>query len=203
MDVTTFRRYLQPSPTLRWHPWAPLATLLLAFAFVFGAGVALGMKYQKRHDRPSRYSAAMFEVMTQQEAQVRPTALVIRRAQHIDNAVAQWVYDNERKGWLDRAIDAVQARLRPQRVPAIDMDDALHDSMRRAAQWRLANLSGGAPAWQQTSIYCDEWKPSFDDVTAIYQRYAEAYTKLLGREVTARQLAPAVPGGKCNERGTR
>jgi len=203
MDVATFRRYLQPSPTLRWHPWAPLVTLALAFAFVFGLGVSLGMKYEQRFERPSRYSGAMFEVMTQQEAQKRPTALVIRRAQHIDNAVAQWVYDHEHRRWLDRAIDALQARLRPPRVSRVDIDEALRDSMHRAAEWRLANLSVGAPAWQQTSVYCEEWKPSFDDVTAIYQRYAEAYTKLLGREVTAMQLAPAVPDGKCNERGTR
>ena len=39
MNAEVIRRYLQPSPTLRWHPWAPLVAGVVAvlFAFLFGA----------------------------------------------------------------------------------------------------------------------------------------------------------------------
>jgi hypothetical protein len=202
MDVTTFRRYLQPSPTLRWHPWAPLATLVLALVFVFGAGIALGVKYEERRLRVSLYTPGLMEMNLQAEVKVRPTAAVIRRAQTIDNSVAQWVHDYEHKTWLDGVMDAIEPHLRAERVSRIKSDDALRDAMRRVAEWRLANLAVGAPAWEQTAAYCEEWKSAFN-VTDIYERYAKAYTTLLGREISAKKLAPAVPGGKCNERSTR
>jgi len=39
VNVAALRRYLQPSPTLRWHPWAPLAAgiLMLLLAVYFSA----------------------------------------------------------------------------------------------------------------------------------------------------------------------
>jgi hypothetical protein len=196
MTVATLRRYLQPSPTLRWHPWAPLVTLLLAFAFVFALGIAAGMKYEQRRVRNSQYSPVIFEMLTQLEAHQRPTAIVIRRAQRIDNAVAQLVHEDEHKGVADRVADGIQPYFWPDRVRRVDPDAVLHDSIRRAAEWRLANLSAGAPAWEQTAAYCNEWKYPYNVIDA-YERYAKAYSTLLGREITAKQLAPAVPGGVC------
>ncbi len=42
MDIAVFRRYLQPSPTLRWHPWAPLVFALVLLSFVFYLGTQWG-----------------------------------------------------------------------------------------------------------------------------------------------------------------
>ncbi|HET7401404.1 MAG TPA: hypothetical protein VFJ62_06465, partial [Usitatibacter sp.] len=76
------------------------------------------------------------------------------------------------------------------------------ESTVKAAEWRLANFAPGAPAWQETAAWCDEMRelplPRELDVTAGYRYTAMAYTKLLGREVTAAELAPAVPGGRCD-----
>ena len=42
MDAQVIRRYLQPSPKLRWHPWEPICAGLLLLAFVFWGGAMWG-----------------------------------------------------------------------------------------------------------------------------------------------------------------
>jgi hypothetical protein len=199
MDVATFRRYLQPSPTLRWHPWAPLAVLLLACGFVFWLGLQLGVLFAERRSSASTYAQGWFEVMLQKEQLERPSAAVVRRAHIIDNAIEAFVRDDQQRGLLIRAIDEAIESTYPRRVA--DARGSMRNATVRAAEWRLANFTLGAPAWEKTSTYCRDYRsrdyPGHFDVTAAYERSAAAYSTLLGRKVTAAQLAPAIPGGEC------
>lgn len=199
MDVATFRRYLQPSPTLRWHPWAPLGVLLLAFAFVFWMGIKLGVAFGERRASLMTYSYGTFEMMIQKEQVARPSAAVVRRAHIIDNTVRSFVADQERRDIFNRLLDGAVNWSFPGHGK--DYRRMLRQSMVNVAEWRLANMSPGTPLWHKTSTYCDDYqnhdfKGPFD-VAASYERAASAYTKLLGRTVTSRQLAPDVPGGEC------
>lgn len=195
MEIAEFRRYLQPSPSLRWHPWAPRIAAAACALVIFALGVDLGIKIEKRQLRFAQYRPAIFETMIRFEELARPTAGLIRRAGMIDDAVRTWVEQESTRGWVDDALDALDARFSRFGMSRHAM---LQSAIVRAAEWRLAHFAGSAPEWQPTSTYCQDYGTLGGDVSSRYERPAEAYTRLLGREVRAAQLAPAVPGGKCS-----
>jgi hypothetical protein len=69
------------------------------------------------------------------------------------------------------------------------------DNARRAAEYRLDNLAGSAPYWKRTANLCEEMNARYD-MTDELSRAAAAYTAVLGRTITAEQLAP-LSGAKC------
>ena len=67
------------------------------------------------------------------------------------------------------------------------------------AQLRLRELGGSAPRWQRTASYCEAFPPPLtgEDVRERYRKTAGEYSLVLGRTITAEQLAPLVPGLRC------
>ena len=82
----------------------------------------------------------------------------------------------------------------PRRI--FNLSERLHDSARQAAEYRLKNLSGPAPQWQRTATLCGEVGPGLD-LRAELERAASAYSIVLGRTITAEQLAP-LSGVRCD-----
>jgi hypothetical protein len=199
VDATAFRRYLQPSPTLRWHPWAPLLMLLMAFGFVFEFGVKVGSRAARQIDMDPWYSQASMvraRITDQQKGGIQG---VIWDANVIDNAVRQRVRvrENPRSG-----LETFRHRLEGLITFGFwrrDDGALIDESVRKLAEWRLANLAGDAPAWRATASYCDSTFAPFvpADVGELWSSTADAYSKFLGRKVTGAQLAPVVPGGHC------
>ena len=201
MHVASFRRYLQPSTTLRWHPWAPLAALLLALGFAFCFGVKAGIGFAERRTDAEEYAYAVSEMLREKEGVTRPGHAVAARAEAIDRAVRSFVRSEEQSRGFTRLLDAAIGGSWLSSARATYWRQA-RESIVKAAEWRLANFAPGAPAWQKTAAWCDEVRelplPRQFDVTAGYRYTAMAYTRLLGREITPAELAPAVPGGTCN-----
>jgi hypothetical protein len=200
MRAASFRRYLQPSPTLRWHPWAPLAVLLLALGFTFWFGVKAGIGFAERRANADAYALGVVEMLTQKDRMNRPGRALVSRAATIDRAVTSFVRSEEQSRGFTRLLDSVigGSWLSSSRASYWRQ---VRESTVKAAEWRLANFSPAAPAWQKTAAWCDELRdpplPRQYDVTAAYRFTAMDYTKLLGRRITPAELAPAVPGGIC------
>ena len=201
MKVASIRRYLQPSATLRWHPWAPLAVLLLALGFAFCFGVKAGVGFAQRRANADAYALGVLEMVTQKDRITRPGKALASRAATIDHAVESFVRSEEQSRGFSRVLDAVMGGSWLSSARASYWRQA-RESTIEAAEWRLANFAPGSPAWHQTAAYCDELRdlplPRQYDVAAAYGYAAKAYTKLLGREITPARLAPAVPGGRCD-----
>ena len=200
MSIDRIRRWLQPADTLRWHPWAPLLVLVLAlgFAFAFGAKVGYGAARSVERDHwLSTAAMAKARIEDQQKGGMRTA---IWDSNSIDNIVRQWA---ARVG----APTPAWFRLRERFDRAMiygwwtwSRDDAFMErTARDLAEFRLAHLAGNAPAWRPTSAYCDSgYAPVRPvEVSHLYAPLADSYSMLLGRTVTAAQLAPAVPGGRC------
>jgi hypothetical protein len=198
VSLEAVRRYLQPSQTLRWHPWAPLAAALLLLGFAFFLGARWGYIAGARSQDYQNYLGASAESMRYQMQQAYPARALLYEASVFDAAVHQavtrpapsrlvaWNARLERLVFLDRPAMPVP----PEPVVA------------HWAEVRLKELSAANPRWQATAAYCDEIMPPATglDVTERYVRTATEYSHLLGRDITAQQLAPAVPGGKCAPR---
>jgi len=201
MRVASFRRYLQPSTTLRWHPWAPLAVLALALGFAFCFGVKAGIGFAERRTDAQAYAYAVSEMLMEKERIAHPGRALVSRADTIDRAVTSFVRSEEQSRGFTRLLDAVVGGswLSSRRA---SYWHHVRESTVKAAEWRLANFAPGAPAWRKTAAFCDELRdlsvPRPFDVTNGYKHTATAYTKLLGRRITPAELAPAVPGGTCN-----
>jgi len=194
MNVLSLRAYLQPSATLRWHPAAPIIAAVVFIALIFASGADLGFEIAKRQARFAQYLPAIQEAMIYDEQATRSTAGVIRRAAIIDHAVRNWVEQESDPDWLSRFADSVE-RKAPRHT--LTQHEIVQASIVKVADVRLAHLAGDAPAWQETAAYCRDFGRPGLDVASRYESAAVAYTRLLGREVSASQLAPAVPGGKC------
>ena len=192
MDAASFRRYLQPSPTLRWHPWAPLAVLVLALIAAFTIGARLGYWYAAKelgHDHAWSY-AFLTKVRIQEQGE-RPAMAAVREAQDLDRAVMQWASNPRTDGWQRAAAYVHDAVNKP--VPEEKMRTALVS----VAEFRLREFAPGSPRWHVDADWCKAVYASPGPVTTRYENVAVAYTKLLGRPVYAKQLAPAIPGGEC------
>ena len=184
--IATLRRYLQPSPVMRWHPWAPLAALLLAVAAAFALGVAWGVRQLELMNADEVYMRAFMTQAYVMQEKRGPVVPLLREARSIDDAVIRFASHSDNRLW-------------PFDVAAVRWGQKT-DSIRNLAEFRLANLGGSATRWQPTSSYCAGGVPSSgEDVRESYRAPALAYSKVLGRQVTTEQLAPVVPGWRCTK----
>lgn len=201
MNADAIRRYLQPSPTLRWHPWAPLAAGFLLLAFAFWLGAKWGFAVQGRTIGLMTYSNAWTETLRINEEDNKPARAAYRQAATIDAAIHRWVVETSSP---PSAWDGIRDRIegvvfwsgrvfpRPQQ-----------ESVRKLAEVRLAHLSGNAPRWQQTTSYCDAFRPplSGENIAERFRSTAREYSLVLGRTIPVEQLAPLVPGLRCEWQG--
>jgi hypothetical protein len=192
--VDTLRRYLQPSPTLRWHPWAPIVAGLLLIALAFMLGAQWGHSAAKREvDALGQYGYAA-QVRMEQKSKY-PARDAFRKAGAIDAAVAKFVRESrEQPGtWQRFRAESERWMFRGGRelfvIPRASIVDL--------AEFRLRELSGAADAWQVTSSYCREMTPLPTGFDLRNEVAAEAYSTLLGRRISAEQLAPAVANARC------
>jgi len=194
MNIATFRRYLQPSPTLRWHPWAPLVAGLLFVIFVFTAAAYWGYGVGKRLATWNASTHAFFVAVRIEDEEKGNIRSLLRDANHLDRAVLEW--DRLRKsppGSLEKWWRGVENRF----FTGTRNMDWLHEPPRQKlyAEVRLAHFSAGAPRWQATRRFCESRTHGYAtvaDIHAQYERLASLYTELLGRPVSARELAPMI-----------
>ncbi|HEX4780504.1 MAG TPA: hypothetical protein VH301_07100 [Usitatibacter sp.] len=198
--MTLIRRYLQPSPTLRWHPWAPLAAGLLLLAFVFYLGALWGFHASSRVFWSGAVSESASDVFFRYDLQEkRPAEALRREAGKLDAAVVRYAHrEANPPGTLAKWRDALESRafFRGMDVSGMNRDYAV-----KLAELRLAQYSPANPRWQVTASWCDElhrYARGERNLLADYRPVAEAYSRVLGRTVRAEELAPAVPGGKCD-----
>jgi hypothetical protein len=197
MNAPLIRRYLQPSPTLRWHPWAPLVAVALLIALTFILGAQWGYAAAKRDPLISdRYGYAF---LAQMELTSKfPARELARKAGALDSAVIRYVNaQRETPGAWQRLRSGAESWLfQGGRNSYVLPRQSIVD----LAEFRLRELSGSASRWQVTSTYCNEMEYlplTGMDLRAGWERAANAYTELLGRTISAEQLAPAVPNARC------
>jgi hypothetical protein len=190
MSIVALRRYLQPSATLRWHPWAPLVALLLALLMAFAFGFAIADRLARQNHGAEADVQAFFMAMRRLDENAGNPRGVLQEAAEMDRVVVRYVAMKRSNGWSLRGL---QARiLTGKTIDTLPM-------VKRVAEYRLGELSGSAPRWRMTAGYCSRAgaPSSGEDVTIPYERVARAYSDVLDRDVTAKELAPAVPGGVC------
>jgi len=204
MQAMAIRRYLQPSPTLRWHPWAPLVAGILLVTVIFALGAMWGFSAATRMAADERaYVGPSFARMGAQLEAARPARAVVDSARSFDAAVIRWARQTEAERSLSYRLrvsleDALFGLLRENRNPRrrIDLHDAYRDAVTRNAEYRLTNLSGTASAWQRTATLCEEVGRGYDSSGQL-ETAAAAYTAVLGQKITAQQLAP-LSGARCD-----
>jgi hypothetical protein len=223
METLATHRFLQPSPTLRWHPWAPLIAGLLLLVFAFGLGAWWGLSVGNRMTQAvfaSQITGRALDQKARAELETsRPATALYWEARRIDEAILTWAARppteksvladlRDRADWMLFCFVGERARCGDRKVGGWGAPMARADlpveAMRELAEYRLQNLGGAATRWQRTSSYCEETYPpaiAARDFREEYARVAQAYAKLLGRPVTAEQLAPAVEGWRCESKG--
>jgi hypothetical protein len=195
MDATVLRRYLQPSSTLRWHPWAPLVAGLLLVLFVFYFGASWGWSASDRQWRSMEGAYGQRVFMDYLGEEKWPGSRVLADAAAIDAVVHRFLEQQAHpltrwqrlRGRADAYVFAAYTGHLDRRLVV------------RTAEFRLKELSPANPRWQATSNWCDRNAMPVQEVNvlAAYSQQAIDYSNLLGREVRAQDLAPSVPGWKC------
>ena len=211
MDAAILRRYLQPSPTLRWHPWAPLAAGVLLLVFAFALGAWWGASAERRIFEAAFTGQAGREMIRMELESSRPAAAAVWQAKAFDDVVrnrAERPVDartrlRDRIDWVFFCLTAERARCDIRKegwVGSLPRDD---DAIKRIAEYRLRNLSPAAPGWRRTSTYCEETMVPLTgrDLRDDFARTAAAYSQVLGRRVSPEELAPAVEGWRCEWKG--
>lgn len=204
MNAAILRNYLQPSPRLRWHPWGPLVAAALIVAFVFALGAAWGYAAATRMAADQRtYVDASWRAMEAQLEATRPARLAVQTAGSFDAAVVRAAREAQAEKSLPYRLrisleDSVFGLLDDERHSRreLDLRKAYRDSAKRSAEYRLTNLSGTAPGWRRTATLCQEVGRGWD-LRAQLETTASAYSAVLGRTITAEQLAP-LSGAKCD-----
>jgi len=197
MDTAIIRRYLQPSPTLRWHPWAPLFFALLLLAFVFYLGAQWGFSAGNRLAGEMMVTLPAGDIFFRaEEARIAPARAMIRDAQKLDAVVRAFIARQRNapgvlRQWSDRAQSVIFFR-------GHDLAGPPREYVVKLAESRLSEYSAANPRWQATSALCSEAQPPrLVNVIEEYRGVAADYSQLLGRTIRAEDLAPAVPGGQC------
>jgi hypothetical protein len=200
MDTALLRRYLRPSPTLRWHPWAPLAAGALLLLLVFYLGAMWGYSATTRIHRMAWVDLAASEVYFQHHRQATSPALgMLHDAGKLDGAVARYVAaEAHLPGRIEQWRRGIESALffHGMGVPSVPN----REYTVKLAEFRLAEYSASNPRWNVTAEICNELRQpgrSGQDYIEYYKPIAARYSQLLGRTVRAEDLAPAVPGGKC------
>jgi hypothetical protein len=194
MNSTVIRRYLQPSPTLRWHPWAPVAAGALLLLFVFYAGAQWGKSAERREFLSTTSYAPRIWLDHLAENQW-PGERIVGDALAIDSAVEMFV---KRQARVPAWWEAPRARLEAA-VLGTQTYFLPRETIVGMAKFRLKELSPASERWAQTSNWCARHSMPVQevDVLAAYRKIAADYSTLLGRDVRPQDLAPAVPGWKC------
>ena len=197
MMEAILRRYLQPSPTLRWHPWAPLAAALVVLAFVFAIGAQVGYAIAKRELQVGADFAAYSVRWDAIRKEKQPAIDAVRRAGAIDAAVRRYLrHADEEPGVAERVLRLAE---RWMLYRGKDLSGPRKQGLVSLAEFRLAELGGVAPAWQVTASYCDEMGPPISglDLNGDYRLVAMDYSKLLSRTIDVSQVAPRIPNLRC------
>jgi hypothetical protein len=202
VNAAVLRRYLQPSPTLRWHPWAPLVAgaLLILFVFYFGARWGYASAGRQEARLYSVPASAMYMRFLMSEK--TPARAMLFESGPLDGAVHRFVKESEHtpgafERWRDRA-EAYMFR------GGRTFGPISRDSVVAIAELRLREFSPASSRWQATASYCNEihqYGFSEHDLLKEYEGMARDYTRVLGREIHPQDLAPAVPGWKCTFTG--
>lgn len=195
MDIAVFRRYLEPSPTLRWHPWAPLAFALLSLAFVFYLGAKWGFSAGNRVAGEMMVTMPATDVLVRHEdSKSGPARMMTREARKLDMVVRDFIGEQGNPpGVLDqwrRRLESVMFFHGRSRAP-LPREYAV-----KIAELRMAEFSAANPQWRQFTATGCPANRSIDFIEE-YRPLAVEYSQLLGRTVRPEDLAPAVPGGKC------
>lgn len=195
MDATVFRRYLQPSPTLRWHPWAPIVAGALLLLFVFYVGGRWGWDASQRQYMSLGHLYGDRVYMDYLAEEKWPGHRLVNDAGSIDATVQGFL---ERKERAPSAWERWRAKLEALTFHAGSYSRS-KDAVMRMAEFRLRELSPAHPRWQATSAWCQRFGHRVYEVDALadYAKTAKDYSTLLGREVRPQELAPAVAGWKC------
>jgi hypothetical protein len=195
VNAAVLRRYLQPSATLRWHPWAPLiaALLLVTFIFVFGVrwGYSAGVRFAS--ERAAFSNTAMESVRLHLEV-TRPGWMMVATAREFDAIAVAWLRDREERESIARRMQLAAEEFVFDRGRV--GGEFRRTRARQLVEYRLDALSGAAPLWQRTATVCREVGKGLDLRDELI-RAARAYTALMGREITPEQLAP-LSGATCN-----
>ncbi|HSS28451.1 MAG TPA: hypothetical protein VLL50_10900 [Usitatibacter sp.] len=196
MDATVIRRYLQPSPALRWHPWAPLAAglAMLLFIVYFSArwGYSVAKDEQARRPQPAGVAFVMANFIARQS----PARAMVYEAEAVDGIVLQGTRaSSESASTLSQLREAIEARVFRS---GFHVRGAGRSDAQLAAEERLRVFSMTNPSWvRTTATYCAEL-PINVDLRERYAKTARAYSELLGRTIRPDDLAPAVPELKCH-----
>jgi hypothetical protein len=195
VDATTFRRYLQPSPTLRWHPWAPIVAGILLLLFVFYFGERWGWDASQRQYMSLGHVYGGRVYMDYLSDQKWPGQRLVNDAGSIDATVRQFV---KRQQHSPTILERARAKLEAFTLNAWSGSQS-KDTVVRMAEFRLRELSPVHPRWQATSAWCERYGHRLQDVDVLadYAETARDYSTVLGREVRPQELAPAVSGWKC------
>ncbi len=131
------------------------------------------------------------------EDEEQPGNAALWKARSIDWAVEHWAKSDRESesSWMTAMVRSLPfvARSRENDRKALTS----------FAENRLKRLAGDAPLWAVTSRLCEEQalregKRYPMDYRPQFERIAASYTRLLGREVTAANLMPRLPGGRCD-----
>jgi hypothetical protein len=195
VNADVIRRYLQPPPTLRWHPWAPLVSgvLLLLFVFYFGASWGWAASQRQFSSLGHVYGDRVYMDYGAEERW--PGHRLVNDAGSIDATVQEFLRRQER---APTTWERWRAKLEMFMFHAQSYSHS-KDAVARMAEFRLRELSPSHPRWQATSAWCERFGHRLYEVDALadYTATAKAYSTLLGREVRPQELAPAVAGWKC------
>ncbi|MFZ3322622.1 MAG: hypothetical protein WA190_09630 [Usitatibacter sp.] len=195
MDTAVLRRYLQPSPTLRWHPWAPLAFALLSLAFVFYLGAKWGFSAGSRVAGEMMVTMPASDVLFRHEdSKSEQARMMAREARKLDVVVHGFIVE---QGNPPGVLDQWRGRLESVMFFHGHSRAGLpREYAVKLAELRLAEFSAANPQWRQvTATGCPAHRSI--DFIGEYRELAVEYSQLLGRTVRPEDLAPAVPGGKC------
>lgn len=199
MNASSIRRFLQAPDQLRFPIAAPALIgalwLFIAMAFGFEFG------FQVRGDGHGLQRAYQITTLAHEQAEGRSGHVAYLAALTLDDVVHR----------LSRKEDARRASYWKGIVSGIPFIARQHERDRvnvaRLAEERLKYYSGDSPLWKATASLCAEraerairWngKPTAFDYIASNRQTAADYSRLLGREVRPADLAPLVPGGRCD-----
>ena len=198
MDASVIRRYLQPSPTLRWHPWAPTVAAIAVLGFAFFVGARWGYDAALRTRAFERYLPG-FQIRVAYLAQDKsPGQRLVLDASRIDYAVMRYVNTPPESPTIFQ-----RARERLERVVlrgGTAILETKREDLVNLAEFRLRELSPSHSRWQATASYCDDtarWRLGDAQILQHFQDFARAYSVLLNRRIAPEDLAPAVPGWQC------
>ncbi len=176
--------------------------VLVVAVAIFALGVTLASRFDEGRalrDVPVM-AASLSAYPTKLVLEGKLAAFYEHQAERIDTAVYQWAKAER------AAQESALVQLIRQHAPFVE--DLLPNGSRKhrwtvhaMARTRVNQLSGDAPAWRETAGLCASYAELFGRRgqfnPRLNEEMAQAYTFVLGRTVTARELRVRVPEGGC------